>query len=117
MLVAGMPDDAVIKLNPDPHSAVVALTHDPKLDDMALLEALKSPAFYVGALGSKANKAKRRERLKLFDLAEAQINRLHGPVGLFIGSRTPPEIAISILAEMTSIKNGVMPARSPRRDT
>ena len=107
-LVRDMPDDVVLALKLDAHSAVVALTHDPKLDDMALLEALKSPAFYVGALGSKANNAKRRERLKLFDLTEAQIDRLHGPIGLAIGSRTPPEIAISILAEMTGIKNGVL---------
>lgn len=108
-LTREMPDDAVLAMQPDAHSAVVALTHDPKLDDMALLEALKSPAFYVGALGSRANNAKRRERLKLFDLSEAQIDRLHGPIGLYIGSRTPPEIALSILAQMTSIKNGVTP--------
>lgn len=108
-LTREMPDDAVLAMQPDVHSAVVALTHDPKLDDMALLEALKSPAFYVGALGSRANNAKRRERLKLFDLSEAQIDRLHGPIGLYIGSRTPPEIALSILAQMTSIKNGVTP--------
>jgi xanthine dehydrogenase accessory factor len=89
---------------------VVALTHDPKLDDMALLEALKSPAFYVGALGSRANNARRRERLlQHFDLSEAEIARLHGPVGLPIGSRTPPEIAVSILAEITAIKNGLPP--------
>lgn len=105
-LTREMPDDAVLAMRPDAHSAVVALTHDPKLDDMALLEALRSPAFYVGALGSRANNAKRRERLKLFDLTGEQIGRLHGPVGLHIGSRTPPEIAISILAQMTSIKNG-----------
>ena len=74
---------------------------------MALLEALKSPAFYVGALGSRANNAKRRERLKVFDLTDAEIDRLHGPVGLYIGSRTPPEIAVSILAEVTAVKNGV----------
>jgi len=110
-LVAGMPDDVVVDLALDPHSAVVALTHDPKLDDMALLEALKSPAFYVGALGSKANNGKRRERLlQYFDLSEAEVARLHGPVGLPIGSRTPPEIAVSILAEMTAVKNAVNPA-------
>lgn len=113
-LTREMPDDAVIALQLDANCAVVALTHDPKLDDMALLEALKSPAFYVGALGSRANNAKRRERLQLFDLTLDQINRLHGPIGLYIGSRTPPEIAISILAEMTSIKNGVLPAALPR---
>ena len=105
-LVGAMPDDAVLELRPDSRTAIVALTHDPKLDDLALLEALKSPAFYVGALGSRASSAKRRERLRQFDLTEAQIARLHGPVGLPIGSRTPPEIALSILAEMTAIKNG-----------
>jgi xanthine dehydrogenase accessory factor len=105
--IAEMPDDAVTALNLDPRSAVVALTHDPKLDDMALLEALKSPAFYVGALGSKANNGKRRERLlQYFDLSQAEVDRLHGPVGLPIGSRTPPEIAVAILAEMTLFKNG-----------
>ena len=112
MLVPGMPDDVVVELALDPHSAVVALTHDPKLDDLALLEALKSPAFYVGALGSRANNAKRRERLlQYFDLSEAEIARLYGPVGLAIGSHTPPEIAVAILAEMTAVKNGVV-ARS-----
>ncbi len=106
-LVAGMPDNAVMDLGLDPRSAVVALTHDPKLDDMALLEALKSPAFYVGAIGSHANSAKRRARLlQHFDLSEAEVARLHGPVGLAIGSRTPPEIAVSILADMTAAKNG-----------
>jgi xanthine dehydrogenase accessory factor len=86
---------------------VVALTHDPKLDDLALMEALRSDAFYVGAIGSRLNNAKRRERLKLFDLTEAQLARLHGPIGLYIGSKTPAEIAISILAEMTAVKNAV----------
>jgi xanthine dehydrogenase accessory factor len=94
-LTRAMPDDAVIALQPDANSAVVALTHDPKLDDLALLEALRSPAFYVGALGSKANNGKRRERLlQYFDLSQAEVDRLHGPVGLPIGSRTPPEIAV-----------------------
>jgi xanthine dehydrogenase accessory factor len=106
-LVTTMPDDAVVAMNLDERCAVVALTHDPKLDDLALLEALKSPAFYVGALGSRANNAKRRERLREFDLTEREIARLHGPIGLYIGSRTPPEIAVSILAEITAIKNGV----------
>ncbi|MEO8717383.1 MAG: XdhC family protein [Burkholderiales bacterium] len=102
-----MPDDVIAALNLDGHSAVVALTHDPKLDDLALMEALKSPAFYVGALGSRANNAKRRERLLEFDVSAEEIARLHGPIGFYIGSRTPPEIAISILAEITAIKNGV----------
>lgn len=104
-----MPDDAVLALELDPNSAVVALTHDPKLDDMALLEALKSPAFYVGALGSKVNNDKRRARLQEhFDITAEEAARLHGPVGLAIGSRTPPEIAVAILAEMTAVKNGVV---------
>ena len=102
-----MPDDVVIEMGMDAHSAIVALTHDPKLDDMALPEALKSPAFYVGALGSRANTAKRRERLALFDLSQDEIGRLHGPVGLDIGARTPAEIAVSILAEIVSVRNGV----------
>ena len=102
----GMPDDVVTELNLDAHSAVVTLTHDPKLDDMALLEALKSPAFYVGAIGSKKNNDSRRERLAGFDLSAGEIAKLRGPVGLKIGSKTPPEIAIAILAEMTAVKNG-----------
>ena len=106
-LVKTMPDDTVVDMKLDERCAVVALTHDPKLDDMALLEALKSRAFYVGALGSRANNQKRRKRLEEFDLTPEQIARLHGPIGLYIGSRTPPEIAISILAEITAIKNGV----------
>jgi xanthine dehydrogenase accessory factor len=101
------PDDVVQAMNLDAHSAVVALTHDPKLDDIALLDALKSPAFYVGALGSKANNDKRRKRLADFDLSASEIARLRGPVGLKIGSRTPPEIAVSILAEMTAVRRGV----------
>ena len=106
-LVRTMPDDTVVDMKLDERCAVVALTHDPKLDDLALMEALKSPAFYVGALGSRANNVKRRKRLEEFDLTAAQIARLHGPIGLYIGSRTPPEIAISILAEITAIKNGI----------
>jgi len=106
-LVKTMPDDTVVEMALDERCVVVALTHDPKLDDLALLEALKSPAFYVGALGSRANNAKRRKRLEEFDLTREQIARLHGPIGLYIGSRTPPEIAISILAEITAVKNGV----------
>ncbi len=102
-----MPDDLVVDLQLDPHSAVVALTHDPKLDDMALLEALKSPAFYVGALGSRSNTRKRKERLALFDLSADEIDRLHGPVGLDIGARTPAEIALAILAELIAVRNGV----------
>jgi xanthine dehydrogenase accessory factor len=104
-LLSEMPDEAVLALQPDFATVIVALTHDPKLDDMALLEALKSPAFYVGALGSMANNARRRERLQQFDLSPLQIERLHGPVGLDIGSRTPPEIAVSILAQLIACRN------------
>ncbi len=103
----GMPDDVVTEMNPDGHTAVVTLTHDPKLDDMALLEALKSPAFYIGAIGSRKNNDARRKRLADFDLSQEEIARLHGPVGLKLGAKTPPEIAIAILAEMTAIRNGV----------
>jgi xanthine dehydrogenase accessory factor len=102
-----MPDDLVLRLELDPHSAVVALTHDPKLDDMALLEALKSNAFYIGALGSRANTARRKERLAMFDLAPHEIARLHGPVGLDLGGRTPAEIAVSVVAEIVAVKNEV----------
>ncbi|CAG4914703.1 XdhC family protein [Paraburkholderia gardini] len=106
-IVRTMPDDTVLDMKLDERCAVIALTHDPKLDDLALMEALKTPAFYVGALGSRRNNAARRERLKEFDLNETELARLHGPVGIYIGSRTPPEIAVSILAEVTAAKNGV----------
>ncbi|HWI83299.1 XdhC family protein [Ramlibacter sp.] len=106
--VCGMPDDAVRDLQPDAHTAIVALTHDPKLDDMALLEALRSAAFYVGALGSARNQAKRKERLaEHFGLTEAELARLHGPVGLRIGAKTPAEIAVSVLAQIIECKNAI----------
>ena len=102
-----MPDDAVLAMRPDQRTVIVAVTHDPKLDDLALIDALKSDAFYVGAIGSRANSSKRRERLKLFDLSDPDLDRLHGPVGLPIGSKTPPEIALAILADITARRNGV----------
>ncbi|KND56524.1 Carbon monoxide dehydrogenase F protein [Candidatus Paraburkholderia kirkii] len=89
-IVRTMPDDTVMDMKLDERCAVVALTHDPKLDDLALMEALKTLAFYVGALGSRRNNAARRERLKEFDLSDAELARLHGSVGIYIGSRTPP---------------------------
>jgi len=108
--VSGMPDDVVRELLPDAHTAIVALTHDPKLDDMALLEALKSAAFYVGALGSRRNQATRKQRLaEHFDLSAEELARLHGPVGLSIGAKTPAEIAVSIVAEIVQVKNRVTP--------
>ncbi|MGI9303865.1 MAG: XdhC family protein [Gammaproteobacteria bacterium] len=102
-----MPDDVVLAMKLDPCSAVLTLTHDPRLDDMALMEALTSDAFYVGALGSVRSNEKRRERLLELDVPAAAIERLHGPVGLPIGSRTPPEIALAILAELTAARHGV----------
>ncbi|MCQ4251280.1 XdhC family protein [Pseudomonas stutzeri] len=104
--VAGMPDDAVLAIEPDAHTAIVALTHDPRLDDMALLTALQSDAFYVGALGSRVNSEKRKSRLLSLGLSEGDVNRLHGPIGLPIGSRTPAEIALSLMAQVVAIKNG-----------
>jgi xanthine dehydrogenase accessory factor len=101
-----MPDDLVQAMKLDAMSAVVALTHDPKIDDLALMEALKTPAFYVGALGSRRNNARRRERLREFDVTEEQAAALRGPVGLNLGGRTPPEIALAILAEMTAVRRG-----------
>jgi xanthine dehydrogenase accessory factor len=104
--MAGMPDDVVRALVPDAHTAIVALTHDPKLDDMALLEALQSDAFYVGALGSRRNQQARKKRLvEHFDMSRDALDRLHGPVGLFIGARTPSEIAVSIVAQIIQVKN------------
>ena len=100
-----MPDDAVQHYAQQVRSVVVALTHDPKLDDMALLDALQSPAFYVGAIGSQRNCELRRQRLKQLGISASQIQRLHAPVGLSIGSHTPPEIAVSILAEITQQRN------------
>lgn len=102
-----MPDDLVIAMNLDAHSALVAVTHDPKLDDLALMEALKTPAFYVGALGSRRNNDARRLRLQEFEVSAAEVSKLHGPVGLRLGGLTPPEIAMSIVAEMTAVRRGL----------
>jgi xanthine dehydrogenase accessory factor len=102
-----MPDDVVIEMQPDARTAVITLTHDPKLDDLALMEALKSPAFYVAALGSRSNNRERRQRLLAFDVTPDQVENLRGPAGLFIGSKTPSEIAVSIAAELVAVKNGV----------
>ncbi len=101
-----MPDDLVIAMNLDAHSALVAVTHDPKLDDLALMEALKTPAFYVGALGSRRNNETRRARLRQFEVSAEEVQRLRGPVGLNLGGLTPPEIALAIVAEMTAVRRG-----------
>ncbi len=104
----GMPDDVVIAFKPDARSCVVALTHDPKLDDLALLEALKTEAFYVGAIGSRRNNEARRERMiEHFGETEDSLARLRGPIGIYIGSKTPPEIAVSVMAEILAVKNAV----------
>jgi xanthine dehydrogenase accessory factor len=112
--IDGMPDDAVLAFKPDGHSVILTVSHDPKLDDMALLEALKSDAFYVGAVGSSRTSAERRKRMADFELTPQQIARLRGPVGLSIGSRTPPEIALSILADLIASRNGIVLEKAGR---
>lgn len=112
-VVAAIPDDWLRTKNLDQHTAVIALCHDPRIDDMALMEALPSNAFYVGAMGSARTSAARRKRLLELDLAEADIDRLHAPVGLDIGSKTPPEIAIAIMAELTSLRAATRRAATP----
>jgi xanthine dehydrogenase accessory factor len=107
-LLTGMPDDVVRAFQVDRRSCVIALTHDPKLDDLALLEALGSDAFYVGAIGSRRNNQARRARLiEHFEQTEASLAHLRGPIGIYIGSKTPPEIAVSVMAEVLAVKNGV----------
>jgi xanthine dehydrogenase accessory factor len=106
--VDGMPDDAVTAFKPDAHTVIIAVSHDPKLDDMALMEALKTPAFYVGAVGSKKTSEERRKRLQTLDVSAADVAKLHGPVGLSIGSRTPPEIAVAIAAELVAARNQII---------
>lgn len=107
-VVSDMPDDVVTAFRPDRRSCVVALTHDPKLDDLALLEALKSDAFYVGAIGSRRNNEARQQRMvEHFEQTEASLARLRGPIGIYIGSKTPPEIAVSIMSEILAVKNSV----------
>jgi len=96
------PDDVLPQLKPDRRTAIVTLTHDPKLDDPALLEALSSDAFYIGALGSRRTHAKRWDRLRDQGVSEAAFARIDGPIGLDIGALTPAEIAISIMAKITS---------------
>ena len=114
--VCDMPDDAIRAMASDSSSAIVALTHDPRIDDMGLMEALQTDAFYVGALGSTRTSANRRERLKALDLSDEELDRLHAPVGLPIGSKTPPEIAVAILAEITAVKAGARSQASARLD-
>lgn len=98
------PDDGMLKLKPDSRTAVVTLTHDPKLDDPALSAALRSEAFYIGSLGSKRTHAKRLARLKEEGFSDLDLERIHGPVGLDIGAKTPSEIAVSILSEVVATR-------------
>ena len=103
-----MPDDVVVDMRPDRRTCVVALTHDPKLDDLALLEALKTEAFYIGAIGSRRNNEARQQRMiEHFDETAESLQRLRGPIGLYIASKTPPEIAVSIMGEILAVKNSV----------
>lgn len=105
ILTDKLPEEAVLEYACDHHSIVLALTHDPNLDDSALIEALPSSAFYVGALGSRANNARRKKRLIGIGVEEQDVARLHGPVGLDIGSRSAAEIAVSIVAELIQHRN------------
>ena len=107
-LSSQMPDDLVQEMKLDSRSCVVALTHDPKLDDLALLDALQTKAFYVGAIGSRRNSEARRQRMiEHFGHTEESIAKLKGPVGIYIGSKTPPEVAVSVMAEILAVKNGI----------
>jgi xanthine dehydrogenase accessory factor len=107
-LTSQSPDDVVTNMKLDRRSCVVALTHDPKLDDLALLDALQTQAFYIGAIGSRRNNESRRQRLiEYFDHTEESLANLRGPIGIYIGSKTPSEIAVSVMAEVLAVKNSV----------
>lgn len=105
--VCDMPDDAIRAHANDAQSAIVALTHDPRIDDMGLMQALETDAFYIGAMGSTRTSAARRERLLMLDLTDAMLDRLHAPIGLPIGSKTPPEIAVAVIAELIAVQKQV----------
>ncbi|HXQ34465.1 MAG TPA: XdhC/CoxI family protein, partial [Anaerolineales bacterium] len=115
-LIQKWPDEAFQEIPLTRSTAIAMLTHDPKLDDPALKIALPSPAFYVGALGSKTTQAKRRKRLLDEGLTEAQLNRLHGPIGLEIGAGTPEEIALSIMAEVVAARNHSEEIANPQHE-
>ncbi len=107
-VLPGMPDDVVLAMRPDRRTCILALTHDPKLDDMALMEALHTEAFYIGAIGSRRNNMMRRQRMiEHFDQTPESLARLRGPIGIYIGSKTPSEIAVSVMAEVLAVKNGI----------
>lgn len=103
-LIPSMPDDATLQCGDDPYCAVLALSHDPRIDDMGLMVAFSTQAFYIGAMGSQRTSEKRRERLAALGVTAEQLSRLHAPVGLATGSRTPAEIAVSTLAEITAVR-------------
>lgn len=105
-VTSDLPDDVVRDHFSDPYSGIIALAHDPRVDDMALMEALKTSAFYVGAMGSDRTSANRRLRLPELGLTPEEIDRLHAPIGFQIGSKTPAEIAISVMAEVTAVRHG-----------
>ncbi|MEX2008706.1 MAG: XdhC family protein [Dongiaceae bacterium] len=105
-LIGDWPDEAMAALSPDRRTAVVTLTHDPKLDDPALQVALRSDAFYIGSLGSRRTHAARLERLRAAGFGDSELARIHGPVGLAIGAASPAEIAVSILAQITAVRHG-----------
>ncbi|ORE93005.1 XdhC family protein [Acuticoccus yangtzensis] len=111
---AEWPDDALMKL--DAETAVVTLTHDPKIDDIALLAAMKADCFYIGALGSRKTHAKRIDRMTAAGVSEADMSRIHAPIGLAIGAASPPEIAVSVLAEVIAALRGAeTKAAAPER--
>lgn len=99
--VCDLPDEVLLRQANDENSAIVALSHDPRLDDMALIGAFETPVFYIGAMGSQKTSATRRDRLRELGVSDQELARLHAPIGFDIGSKTPPEIAISIMAEIT----------------
>ena len=103
-VVKGMPDDLIAESFTDKHCAIIALAHDPRIDDMAMLEALNSNAFYIGAMGSLKTSTKRRERLLALDIKQKQLEKLHAPIGMDIGSKTPYEIALSIMAHIVQYR-------------
>jgi len=109
VVAAGYPDDFLAGRTVDGHTAIVALTHDPKVDDLAMLEALRTPAFYVGALGSSRTTRRRAERLaEHFGVAAAELARIRGPIGVDLNTRKPQEIALAVLAEITAVRNRVV---------
>ena len=108
------PDKALAEEGLTPATAVAALSHDPKIDDPALMAALPSPAFYVGALGSQRTQLLRRERLRASGLADEHLARMRAPIGIDLGGRAPAEIALSIMAEIVAVRAGSPTANKPR---